>query len=171
MRWVRLVPLMMMASGLLEPAAAYPADYDFGDEEVCGTGEVVWALLIFPFLVVPMVVLWHRLLDNLFRGVAIGKLTTESPLGKRQEQPAYILTGLALCAATVLTTVPVHATSVVSFGLPAFPLIWAAIFSPWFLLRHWSPGRRGRLCPTRALLVGLCAFGLAGWIYLASPWL
>jgi hypothetical protein len=173
-RLIRLVPLLLMALALSEPAAAVPADYDWGEQEGCGMEEMaamVWIFFILPFVVCPMFILWHRLLDNLFRGVAIGKLPTKPPLGKRREKLAYILTGLAICAAIVLIKAPEEATSVVSFGLPAWPLIWAAIFAPWFLLRHWAPGRRGRLCPTRAMLVGLCAFGLAGWIYLVSPWL
>ncbi len=178
MRLIRLVPLLLMVLALLEPAAAvppFPADYEWIDEDagcgMAGLAEMVWFFFILPFVVVPMVVLWHRLLDNLFRGVAVGKIASQSSMGRSREKQAYILTGLALCVAIVLATVPVQANSVVSFGLPAFPLIWAAIFAPWFLLRHWAPGCRGRLCPTRAMLVGLCGFGLVGWVYLVSPWL
>lgn len=86
---------------------------------------------------------------------------------------ALVLTGLTGGLAQYLVMRPGVATERwLPLGSAGWPLVWAAVFAPWFLIVHWEPApARGRVSPVRLVLLLLSASALAGWLYLFSPWL
>lgn len=145
--------------------------------QACGRFIYWIALELLPFsLVLPILALW---LLNAILGWTLTSLGGESyaPYHPRQDLADHP----AAYATTVLTIAGFGILIAASAGFPidawlplggwAWLLVWAALFAPWFVLRHWTLHQAGWSSPVRAVLIVL-AFGfVAGWLYCLSPWL
>lgn len=129
------------------------------------------SLLFWAPFIICFVGLWHRLVDQLLYGMAHGRGAPKRSTLTRSDKFAYGVTGLGLVIAVVLLSKPSVPVNAVSLGAKGWPLMWAAVFAPWFIIRHWGAAREGRFTPIRSLLLTLGAVGAFGWIYLVSPWL